>query len=127
MTEIVNNILGKHRPAKKPWVTDNELKLCDKWRELKQKKNTTEGATLYREANQQIKKKGMRTAKETWIEEQCQGIEKKPAEKQLQESLRACERTDKLETRENIYDPGQRREVSHRRTTHSKEADRVLL
>ena len=74
VTETANNILGKHRPAKKPWVTDNILKLCDKRRELKQKKNTTEGAKLYREANQQVKK-GMRKAKETWIEEQCQGIE----------------------------------------------------
>ena len=49
-------------------------KLCDKRRELKHKKNTTEGAKLYREANQQVKK-GMRKAKETWIEEQCQDIE----------------------------------------------------
>ena len=54
--ETANNIIGKHRPAKKPWVTDNILKLCDKRRELKQKKNTTEGATLYRDANQQVKK-----------------------------------------------------------------------
>ena len=23
VTETANNILGKHRPAKKPWVTDN--------------------------------------------------------------------------------------------------------
>ena len=38
VTETANNILGKHRPAKKPWVTDSILKLCDKWRELKQKK-----------------------------------------------------------------------------------------
>ena len=56
VTETANNILGKHRPAKKPWVTDNILKLCDKRRELKQKKNTTEGAKLYRETNQQVKK-----------------------------------------------------------------------
>ena len=56
MTETANNILGKHRPAKKPWVTENILKLCDKQRELKQKKNATEGAKLYREANQQVKK-----------------------------------------------------------------------
>ena len=54
MTETANNILGKHRPAKKPWVTDNILKLCDKQRELKQKKNTTEAAKLYWEANQQL-------------------------------------------------------------------------
>ena len=72
--ETANNILGKHWPAKKPCVTDNIQKLCDERRELKQKKNTTEGAQLYREANQQVKK-GMRKAKETWIEEQCQGIE----------------------------------------------------
>ena len=75
VTETANNIPGKHRPAKKPWVTDNILKLCDKRRELKQKKNTTDGAKLCREANQQAKKKAMRKAKETWIEEQCQGVE----------------------------------------------------
>ena len=72
--KTANNILGEHRPAKKPWVTDNMVKLCDKRRELKQKKNATEGSKLYREANQQVKN-GMRKAKETWIEEQCQGIE----------------------------------------------------
>ena len=74
MTETANNILGKHRPAKNPWVTDNILKVCDKRRELKQKKNTTECAKFYREANQQVKK-GTKKAKETWTEEQCQCIE----------------------------------------------------
>ena len=74
VTETANNILGKHRPAKKPWVTDNILKLCDKCRELKQKKNAAEGANLYREANQQDKK-GMRKLKDTCVKEQCQGIE----------------------------------------------------
>ena len=57
VTETVNNILGKHRPAKKIWVTDNILMLCDKQSELKQKKNTTEGGKLYREGNQQVLKK----------------------------------------------------------------------
>ena len=57
VTETSNDILGKHQAAKKPWVTDNILKLCDKRRELKQKKNTTEGAQLYKKANQQVKKK----------------------------------------------------------------------
>ena len=32
------------------------LKLCEKRRKLKQKKNTTEDEKLYREANQQVKK-----------------------------------------------------------------------
>ena len=69
VTETANNILGKHQLAKKPLVMDNILKLWDKRRELKQtnkqtnKKNTTEGAQLYREANQQVKK-GMRQP--TW-------------------------------------------------------------
>ena len=57
VTKTANNTLGKHRPAKKPWVTDNILTLCNNWRELKQKKNTTEGAKLYREAKQQVKKR----------------------------------------------------------------------
>ena len=39
-----------------------------------EKNNTTEGAKLYREANQQVRK-GIRKAKETRIEEQCQCIE----------------------------------------------------
>ena len=47
MTGTANNILGKHRPAKKPWVTYNIVKLCDKRGELKQKKNATKGAKLY--------------------------------------------------------------------------------
>ena len=50
------------------------LKLCNKRREPKQKKNTTEGAKLYREANQRVKK-GMGKAKDIWIEEQYHGIE----------------------------------------------------
>ena len=52
VTETASDILGKHRPTKKPWVTDNLLKLCEESRGLKQKKNTSEGANLYREANQ---------------------------------------------------------------------------
>ena len=75
VTETANNILVNHRAGKKPWVTDNILKLCDKRRALKLKKNTTEGAKLYREANQQVKKKSMRKAKKKWIEEQSQDIE----------------------------------------------------
>ena len=47
--------------------------------------------------------------------------------KQQKESLPACEKTDRLETRENYYRPGQSREMSHSRTRHSKEVDRVLL
>ena len=93
VTETANNILGKHRPATKPWVTGNILKLYDEWRELKQKKNTTEGAKLYREANQQVKKKSVRKAKETWIEEQSQSIEENL---QKNNSKKACQLVKQL-------------------------------
>ena len=39
----------------------------------------------------------------------------------------ASERTDKLETRKTYYHPRQSREMSHGRTRHSKEVDRVLF
>ena len=52
---------------------------------------------------------------------------RKPAEKQKQEILPACERTDKLETRENYYLPGQSRKMFHRKTRHPEEVDRVMF
>ena len=64
VTETANSILGKHQPAKKPFVTDNTLKPCDKGRELKQKTNTTEGQTFIERPTSKLKK-GMRKAKET--------------------------------------------------------------
>ena len=75
-TDTANEILGKHRPVKKPWVTAEILDLCDKRRELKKKKNKndTEGTTEYRTVNRQIKK-GMKKAKEDWIGEQRVNIE----------------------------------------------------
>ncbi|KAK2180178.1 hypothetical protein NP493_454g03017 [Ridgeia piscesae] len=55
VTNTASEILGKHRPVKKPWVTADLLDLCDKRRELKKKKNA-EGVRQYRAANQEIKK-----------------------------------------------------------------------
>ena len=37
MIETANEILGKHRQKKKPWVTAEILDLYDKWRELRKK------------------------------------------------------------------------------------------
>ena len=53
--------------------------------------------------------------------------QRKPRDKQQQESLPACKSTDKLETRENYYHPGQSRKMSHRRMIYSKEVDRELF
>ena len=39
VTDTANEILGKYRPVKKPWVTTDILDLCAKRRKLKNKKN----------------------------------------------------------------------------------------
>ena len=62
VTDTANEILGKHRTVKKPWVTNDVLDLCDKRRELK-KKSDTEGAKEYRAINQEVTK-AMKMAKE---------------------------------------------------------------
>ena len=74
VTETALGILGKHRSVKKPWVTSDILDLCDKRRELKNRRGETEGEKEYRAANQKVKK-GMIKARENWIEDKCQEIE----------------------------------------------------
>ena len=76
VTDTANEILGKYRPVKKPWVTTDILDLCAKGRKLKNKKNNKDrdGMAQSRAVNQEIKK-GMKKAKETWMEEQCQNID----------------------------------------------------
>jgi len=55
VTETASELLGKHRPVKKLWVTPNILQLCDKRRELKKKKKKTkERAEQYRAVNKRI-------------------------------------------------------------------------
>ena len=56
VTETANEILGKYRHHKQPWVTSEILHLCNKRRKLKKDKFTTEGAKQYKAMNQQIKK-----------------------------------------------------------------------
>ena len=73
VTNTASEILGTHRPVKKPCVTADLLDLCDKRRELMKKKDA-EVIRQYRAVNQEIKK-GMKKAKMDWIEEQCQDIE----------------------------------------------------
>ena len=55
INNTASEIVGKHRPVKKPWVTADLIDLCDKRRELKKKKDV-EGISQYRAANQEIKK-----------------------------------------------------------------------
>ena len=76
VTDTANEILGKYRPVKKPWVTTHILDLCAERRKLKNKKDNKDrdGMAQYRAVNQNIKK-GMKKAKESWIREQCQNID----------------------------------------------------
>ena len=79
--ETASEILGKHRQKKTPRVTAENLDLCDKRRELRKKRFEPEGSEKYKEVNNNIKR-CMKKAKEKWIGEQCNGIEKKSEEEQ---------------------------------------------
>ena len=50
MTETANDILGKQRRKTQPWVTEAILDMCDMRRELRNNKNTENGAA-YRGIN----------------------------------------------------------------------------
>ena len=73
ITDTAMEILGKHRPKKKKWITDDILEMCDKRRELKNKKHDAQGRSQYRDINNKIRK-AIKQAKENWIEEQCEEI-----------------------------------------------------
>ena len=48
--------------------------MCDKRRELKNKKHDAQGRSQYRDINNKIRK-AIKQAKENWIEEQCEEID----------------------------------------------------
>ena len=64
--DTAHEILGKERRIKQPLMTRELLEKCDRRRELKNKKGSTEGAAMYRLINKEIKK-GMREAKENGL------------------------------------------------------------
>ena len=72
--ETANEMLGKHRRIKKPWVTSDILDQTDKRRELKKKKCDTDGRERYKKVNTEIRNI-MEKAKEKWIKKQCVSIE----------------------------------------------------
>ena len=73
--EAATEILGKKTTKKKAWITTDILKLCDKRRELKEKKSKNPDVRKeYSKLNKQVKKE-MTKAKESWIIDQCVEIE----------------------------------------------------
>ena len=74
VTGTASEILGKHRQKKKTWITAKILDLCDKRRELRNRRFEPEGSEKYKEVTNNIKR-CMKKAKENWIGEQCSEIE----------------------------------------------------
>ena len=74
VTETASEILGKHRPKEKLWITAEILDLCDKRRELREKRFELKGSENYKEVNNNIRR-CMKKAKVNWIGEQCSEIE----------------------------------------------------
>lgn len=66
VTEIANDINGKHRPTKMRWVTEKHAKAMRQTQRIETEKNEPGCDKLYKEVNLQIKK-GMVVAKKTWI------------------------------------------------------------
>ena len=58
VTETANEIFGKLRQKKKPWVTAEILDLCDERRKLRKKKTEPEGSEKYKKVN--LERDGLR-------------------------------------------------------------------
>ena len=73
-TDTADELLGKQRRKKKPWVTPEILDLYNQRRDLKKKRGGPEEAKDYREIKRKFRRE-MKMAKETWIQGQCQVLE----------------------------------------------------
>ena len=90
MTEVATDILGFSRPKTQPWASDDILNMCDTRRLLKPQRKTPRGKIEYRKVNKQIKK-GMKEAKQKWIDDQCEEIEHSIATNNTNKAFSACE------------------------------------
>ena len=75
MAEVAQEVLGKQRNKKQPWISNEALDLCDKRREKKGKrKNGPAEAEEYSNTNKEVRTK-LREDKETWINQQFETLE----------------------------------------------------
>ena len=112
ITDTAVEILGKHRTKKKKWITDDILEMCDKRRELKNKKHDAQGRSQYREINNKIRK-AIKQAKENWIEQQCEKNLYEPDKEQHKTGISDCKRPSNHKERKSKHHPRQVREKSH--------------
>ena len=75
MTEVATDILGISRPKTQPWATDDILNMCDTRRLHKPHRKRPRGEIEYRKVTNKQIKKGMKEAKQKWIDDQCEEIE----------------------------------------------------
>ena len=74
--KTAEEVIGRQRKKHQPWTSNEILDLCDKRRALKNTKNSSpKEAKEYRDTNILVRKK-MKEAKEQWINDQCDIIEK---------------------------------------------------
>lgn len=96
LLNTADEVIGRPRRKKQPWITSEILDLCDERRTLKQaKKSSPEAASSYKMTNSLIRNK-MTEAKENWIEGQCRNIEegiKRGSSKQAYDTLRTLTKT----------------------------------
>ena len=75
LRSTASEVLGKRRKKAKPWITNKVLDLCDRRRELRSKKHSSQEALKeYRQAHNKVRKEIL-AAKEDWIEEQSRSID----------------------------------------------------
>ena len=76
IAEVSQEVFGKQRNKKQPWISNEALDLCDKRREKKSKrKNGLAKAEEYSNTNKEVRTK-LREDKETWINQQCETLER---------------------------------------------------
>jgi hypothetical protein len=73
--KAIDATIPTRRITRKPWISEQTLKLADEKRRLKQIKHTsTQHAQQYKEMCKKVKKSA-RQDKENWIDEQCKEVE----------------------------------------------------
>jgi hypothetical protein len=92
MNEAAEEVLGRKRSIKQPWVTAETLKLCDKRREKKPKRFDGDiQAQDYKQANNEVRR-ALRKSKEDWINKQCQTIENNLNHNKIKEAFATVKR-----------------------------------
>lgn len=71
ITETAQEVLGKKRRSNKPWITNDLLDLCDKRKELKNKKGKSD---KYKQIKENIRS-GVINVHENWMEGTCKETE----------------------------------------------------